>query len=295
MTLMAPEITYPPRIPSRLPPWINKRRSLSKETHITSEVIKSRGLHSVCHEAKCPNLAECYSRKTVTFLLMGEFCTRGCRFCHIKTRKTGAPLDPFEPQKIADATQELGLKHVVLTSVARDDLPDEGAGHFASCVKACRDISPQLRVEVLTPDFHGQSTLIKKFSKDPPHIFNHNLETVERLQSSVRHRATYQTSLKTLSLAKALIPNVIIKSGIMLGLGETRSELIQCFKDIYQRGGDILTLGQYLRPSKKHLSVQKYYTLSEFDELKHLALKVGFRTVFSGPYVRSSYMADTVI
>jgi len=225
---------------------------------------------------------------------MGNTCTRGCRFCHIKTRKNGIPLDPEEPQKVAQAAKELGLRHIVLTSVARDDLEDEGVSHFSQCIQACREVAPKVRVEILTPDFHAKKILIQRLCQTPPDIFNHNIETVERLQSSVRHRANYKTSLKTLSLVKQFSPNSLIKSGIMVGLGETNQELLNCFQDLRKIGVDILTIGQYMRPSKRHLSVKRYVTPQAFNELRDQSLAMGFKMVFSGPYVRSSYMADKV-
>ena len=257
-------------------------------------MLRRRGLHSVCEEARCPNLAECFGRRTVTFMLLGDVCTRACRFCHVATG-LGRPVDPHEPEQVAEAAAELGLRHVVLTSVNRDDLADQGSGQFARTVLALRRRAPQATVEVLTPDFRGDSACIDRVADAGPEVYNHNLETVPRLYRGVRIGARYDRSLALLSRVKARRPATLTKSGLMLGLGETSEELLAVLRDLRAAGVDCLTLGQYLRPTLQHLAVARYLEPGEFAELAREARALGFRHVESGPLVRSSFHADTAL
>jgi lipoic acid synthetase len=257
-------------------------------------MLRGRGLHSVCEEARCPNLAECFGRGTVTFMLLGDVCTRACRFCHVATG-LGRPVDPREPEQVASAAAELGLRHVVLTSVNRDDLPDQGSIQFARTVEALRHRAPSASVEVLTPDFRGDATCIDRVADARPEVYNHNLETVPRLYREVRIGARYDRSLALLSRVKARRPETLTKSGLMVGLGETRDELLAVFRDLRDASVDCLTLGQYLRPSLRHRPVTRYLEPAEFVELGDAARALGFRHVESGPLVRSSFHADTAL
>ena len=257
-------------------------------------MLRRRGLHSVCEEARCPNLAECFGRRTVTFMLLGDVCTRACRFCHVATG-LGRPVDPHEPEQVAEAAAELGLRHVVLTSVNRDDLADQGSEQFMRTVRALRRRAPQATVEVLTPDFRGDPACIDRVADAAPEVYNHNLETVPRLYRGVRIGARYDRSLALLSRVKARRPEMLTKSGLMLGLGETRDELGAVFRDLRDARVDCLTLGQYLRPTLRHLAVSRYLEPGEFAELAREARALGFRHVESGPLVRSSFHADTAL
>jgi len=257
-------------------------------------LLRRRGLHSVCEEARCPNLAECFGRRTVTFMLLGDVCTRACRFCHVATG-LGRPVDPHEPEQVAEAAAELGLRHVVLTSVNRDDLADQGSEQFMRTVRALRRRAPQATVEVLTPDFRGDPACIDRVADAAPEVYNHNLETVPRLYRGVRIGARYDRSLALLSRVKARRPEMLTKSGLMLGLGETAEELLAVFRDLRAAGVDCLTLGQYLRPTLQHLAVARYLEPGEFSELAREARALGFRHVESGPLVRSSFHADTAL
>jgi lipoyl synthase len=257
-------------------------------------MLRRRGLHSVCEEARCPNLAECFGAGTVTFMLLGDVCTRACRFCHVATG-LGRPVDPREPEQVAEAAAELRLRHVVLTSVNRDDLPDQGSLQFARTVEALRRHAPGATVEVLTPDFRGDPACIDRVADARPEVYNHNLETVPRLYREVRIGARYDRSLALLSRVKARQPDAFAKSGLMLGLGETRDEVLAVFRDLRDAGVDCLTLGQYLRPTLRHLPVSRYLAPDEFDALAAEARALGFRHVESGPLVRSSFHADTAL
>jgi len=250
-------------------------------------------LNTVCVEARCPNLSECWSRHVATFMILGEKCTRRCRFCAVTTARPDPP-DPEEPLRLAEAAAKLGLRHVVITSVARDDLPDEGAGHFARCIVAVRTRLPHATVEVLVPDFHARSECIETVLAAGPQVFNHNVETVPSLHRRVRPQAKYARSLETLRIAKAVRPEVTTKSGIMVGLGEGRDELLAVFRDLRAVGCDLLTIGQYLKPTADagHLPVERYYRPEEFAELAERARELGFAGVASGPFVRSSYLAE---
>jgi len=284
---------------TRLPPWL-RRSTLGKATEISTvqQIIKQRQIHTICEEGRCPNRGECYSNKTATFLLMGPTCTRSCGFCQVDKGHAPRPLDPLEPQKVAESVQLLGLRYVVLTSVARDDLPDQGAGWFGLTMEAIRALQPQTEIEVLTADFwsgqnpeEAQRLRATTVVQASPACYNHNIETVERLQGKVRRGARYDRSLRLLSLVKELNPNIPTKSGLMLGHGETRAEIITALEDLRAVGCDRLTMGQYLRPSLEHLPVEKYWTPEEFTELGEVAQGLGFSHVRSAPLVRSSYHA----
>lgn len=284
-------------IRERLPEWLRRPIGKASELSTVQQIVKRHNIHTICEEGRCPNRGECYAQKTATFLLMGPVCTRACSFCQVDKGHAPQPLDEQEPQKVADSVQLLGLKYVVLTSVARDDLPDQGAGWFAATMAAIRAVSPNTDIEVLTPDFRGDRNLIATVVDAHPVCYNHNLETVRRLQGPVRRGAKYERSLKVLATVKELapkndvVPIIATKSGLMLGLGETEAEIIEAMKDLRAVGCDRITLGQYMRPSLNHLPVQKYWHPEEFDRLDEIARSLGFSHVRSGPLVRSSYHA----
>ncbi len=276
----------------RKPDWIRVRLSADPEVMRIKGILRERKLASVCEEASCPNLPECFSHGTATFMIMGEICTRRCPFCDVAHGKPN-PLDIDEPRQLAEAVAEMGLKYVVVTSVDRDDLKDSGAAHFAECIRAVRAHNPSTRLEVLVPDFRGRMDIALEILKStPPDVFNHNLETVPRLYKKARPGADYQWSLDLLKRYKQVAPDVITKSGLMLGLGETTDEVIAVMEDLRTHDVDMLTLGQYLQPSRDHLAVDRYVHPDEFEALKVEALKLGFSQVASGPLVRSSYQAD---
>ncbi len=257
-----------------------------------SELKKEFGyksLNTVCESAKCPNIGECFKRRTATFLIMGKNCTRGCRFCGIEKHKP-EPIDKSEPKRIAEAVKELGLSYSVITSVTRDDLPDEGANHFAQTVYEIKKILPDTKVEVLVPDFSGKKELIDIVLNSKPEVFSHNIETVPSLYPKVRKGADYKRSLQVLEYAKS--KNFKVKTGIMLGLGENKNEIYSVIDDIVKTGTDILTVGQYLAPTKKHYPVIKEYTSDEFEEIKAYAENAGIKLAICGRYIRSSYLAD---
>lgn len=284
-------------IRERLPEWLRRPIGKASELSTVQQIVKRHNIHTICEEGRCPNRGECYAHKTATFLLMGPVCTRACSFCQVDKGHAPQPLDEQEPQKVADSVQLLGLKYVVLTSVARDDLPDQGAGWFAATMAAIRTVSPNTDIEVLTPDFRGDRNLIATVVEAQPVCYNHNLETVRRLQGPVRRGAKYERSLQVLATVKELapkndvIPIIATKSGLMLGLGETEAEIIETMEDLRAVGCDRITLGQYMRPSLNHLPVQKYWHPEEFDRLGEIARSLGFSHVRSGPLVRSSYHA----
>lgn len=284
-------------IRERLPKWLRRPIGKASELSTVQQIVKRHNIHTICEEGRCPNRGECYAQKTATFLLMGPVCTRACSFCQVDKGHAPQPLDEQEPQKVADSVQLLGLKYVVLTSVARDDLPDQGAGWFAATMAAIRAVSPNTDIEVLTPDFRGDRNLIATVVEAQPVCYNHNLETVRRLQGPVRRGAKYERSLKVLATVQELapkndvIPSIATKSGLMLGLGETETEIIETMEDLRTVGCDRITLGQYMRPSLNHLPVQKYWHPEEFDRLGEIARSLGFSHVRSGPLVRSSYHA----
>ncbi len=276
----------------RLPPWL-KRPMPTRGMLDTRKLVNGLRLHTVCVEARCPNLSECWSRGTATFMILGDVCTRRCRFCAVTTGKPLPPEDD-EPERLAAAAAQLKLRHVVITSVARDDLPDEGAGQFARCIHATRQMLPQATVEVLVPDFHARPELIRIICDERPEVFNHNLETVASQQKRVRPAARYRRSLDVLRIVKEIAPDITTKSGVMVGLGETKDELLQAMKDLRAVGCNLLTIGQYLCPGGKQVPVEKYYPPREFDELADIAKELGFAGVAAGPFVRSSYFAETL-
>jgi len=278
---------------SSLPSWIKKRVSLG-EGEETQNVLQSLSLHTVCESAHCPNRGECFKRKVATFLIMGNICTRGCRFCAVE-KGMPQPLDPEEPKRVGEASRRLGLKHVVVTSVTRDDLPDGGASHFAATIREIHQILPFSTVEVLTPDFQGREESWQIVVKENPEVFNHNVETVPRLYPTVRPLASYERSLTLLKRVKEIAPSIITKSGLMVGLGEKREEVVEVLKDLREVGCDVVTIGQYLRPSPRHLEVREYVSPQVFAWYEDVARSLGFRGVASGPFVRSSYLAEKFV
>lgn len=277
----------------RLPSWLKKPLPPGDAMMRTRELLSGLKLHTVCAEARCPNLTECWTRGTATFMILGDRCTRRCRFCAVSTARPEAP-EADEPERLAEAAAALNLRHVVITSVARDDLEDEGAGHFARCISATRDKLPQATIEVLTPDFHAREDLIRIVTDARPEVFNHNIETVAGLQKKLRPAGRYERSLDVLRIVKRLDSRIRAKSGIMLGLGETRDEIVRTFADLLDAGCEMLTVGQYLRPSEEHLPVERFIPPDEFEELGRAAERMGFSAVASGPFVRSSYFAETL-
>ena len=278
--------------PLRKPDWIRIRLTANPEVDRIKGILRQRKLASVCEEASCPNLSECFSHGTATFMIMGEICTRRCPFCDVAHGKPN-PLDPDEPSQLAEAVAEMQLKYVVVTSVDRDDLKDSGAGHFAACIEAVRKANPTTTLEVLVPDFRGRMDIALSILADtPPDVFNHNLETVPRLYKKARPGADYEWSLDLLARYKSIQPDVQTKSGLMLGLGETFEEVVEVMKDCRRHNVDMLTLGQYLQPSRDHLPVDRYVHPDEFEALAEEARALGFKRVASGPLVRSSYQAD---
>ena len=276
----------------RKPDWIRVRIPSSPEITRIKDILRKRKLASVCEEASCPNLPECFSHGTATFMIMGEICTRRCPFCDVAHGRPN-PLDVNEPRELAEAVEEMALKYVVVTSVDRDDLKDSGAGHFADCIREIRRLNPQTTVEVLVPDFRGRMDIaIEKLTDTPPDVFNHNLETVPRLYRKARPGADYQWSLDLLQRFKQSNAGVPTKSGLMLGLGETNEEVIEVMKDLRDHQVNMLTLGQYLQPSRDHLAVERFVHPDEFEELRKIGESLGFDQVASGPLVRSSYHAD---
>ncbi|MDJ0596565.1 MAG: lipoyl synthase [Pleurocapsa sp. MO_226.B13] len=281
-----------------LPSWLKRPIGKASELSTVQQIIKQRNIHTICEEGRCPNRGECYANQTATFLLMGQTCTRACAFCQVDKGHQPMVLDPDEPQKVADAVSLLGLKYVVLTSVARDDLSDGGAEWFVKVMEAIRRENPHTQIEVLTPDFwsgkdaaNSQKQRVATITAAQPACYNHNLETVERLQAPVRRGAKYDRSLNVLRLVKELDPTIPTKSGLMLGLGETETEVIQTMQDLRAIDCDRLTIGQYMRPSLDHLPVQKYWHPDEFTRLGRIAGELGFSHVRSAPLVRSSYHA----
>lgn len=278
----------------RVPEWIKVRAHRGEEFQQLERLVRDQHLHTVCEEAHCPNIYDCWNRRTATFMILGDVCTRACRFCAVTSGRP-TELDLGEPLRVALSVAQLGLRHAVITSVDRDDLRDGGAGIFASTIRAIRRQSPGTSVEVLTPDFQGDPEAIAKVVAAGPDIFNHNTETVPRLYRRIRPRAVYERSLGLLRQVKRLDGDLVTKSGLMVGLGETTEELLQVFRDMRAHGIDVLTVGQYLRPTPKHAPVERYYEPGEFAELKAAALQMGFEHVESGPLVRSSYHADAQI
>ncbi|MEG4011770.1 MULTISPECIES: lipoyl synthase [unclassified Microcoleus] len=295
-----------------MPEWLRRPLGKASELSQVQKIIKQRQIHTICEEGRCPNRGECYAQQTATFLLMGPTCTRACAFCQVDKGHSPMPLDPEEPQKVAEAVQLLGLRYAVLTSVARDDLPDGGAGWFARTIAQIRLLNPDTEVEVLTPDFWGgigrggvpdgenseldelQRERIRTVVEAKPACYNHNIETVRRLQGPVRRGAKYDRSIGVLRIVKEFDPTIPTKSGLMLGHGETSAEIVEAMADLRDAKCDRLTLGQYMRPSLEHLPVRKYWTPAEFDRFGSIAREMGFERVRSGPLVRSSYHAGAI-
>jgi lipoic acid synthetase len=273
------------------PDWIRSKLTNSKEFFLTKTIVNNNNLVTVCQEANCPNITECWSKRHATFMIMGDTCTRACAFCDVKTGVPGN-LDPLEPVKIAEAVKKLNLKHVVITSVDRDDLDDGGSKHFFDVINQTRKSNPKTTIEVLTPDFLRKGEAYKKVIDAKPDVFNHNIETVPSLYLKVRPGSRYFASLELLKNAKKIDKNIFTKSGIMVGLGETRDEILQVMDDLRAADVDFITIGQYLQPSVKHYPLDRYYTPKEFDDLGTIAKAKGFLLVSSSPLTRSSYHAD---
>jgi len=276
----------------RLPEWLRGKKHGS--LHNTKKVLRSYELSTVCEEARCPNMGVCFTKPTATFMILGSKCTRQCRFCSVVSSLPG-PVDPREPRRIAMAAGQMGLRHVVVTSVTRDDLPDGGAGQFARTVGSIREHVPHATVEVLTPDFKGDIGNLKIVVESRPDVYNHNIETVPRLYDLVRPRADYQRSLTILRHVKETAPDIFVKSGLMLGLGETRKEVLDVLRDLYSAGCVCVTIGQYLRPSRRNLPVAEYVRPEVFEKIRLEALRMGFRYVASAPLVRSSMNAEEMV
>jgi lipoic acid synthetase len=274
----------------RLPEWLTIRLPRPDTIKEVEGMMRSKNLHTVCESARCPNLPECWSKKTATFMILGNTCTRSCGFCAIHTGR-GEEVDIFEPGNVAKVCKDLGLQHVVVTSVARDDLRDEGAEQFAKTIRALHHSNPHLIVEVLTPDFKGKRDLIQTVTDAGPEIYNHNIETIERLHTVVRPQAKYDRTLRVLEMVKELDPRIYTKSGLMLGLGETQDEVIGTLRDLRAIGVDAVTIGQYLRPTMRHLPVTEYIHPTVFEEYTRIGEEMGFAFVASGPFIRSSYNA----
>lgn len=274
------------------PEWLKIKLHDGEGYAEVAHIVERHGLHTICSSGKCPNKAECWSRKTATFMILGDICTRGCKFCATPTGRP-LPIDPNEPQKVAESIRLMGLKHAVITSVDRDDLPDAGAEHWRRVIEAVKATNPDTTIEVLLPDFDGKEELMDIVIAAKPHILGHNLETIRRITPLVRSKAKYDTSLKTLAyFAASGIPT---KSGLMVGLGESHEEVLEALADLRKAGVEIVTLGQYLRPTAKHYPVDKYVTPEEFDLFKQEGLEMGFKYVASAPLVRSSYLADQAV
>ena len=280
--------------PTRVPEWIKVRVHEGENFKELKSLVKEQRLHTVCEEAHCPNIFDCWNRRTATFMILGDVCTRACRFCAVTSGRP-TELDIGEPLRVAESVATLGLRHAVITSVDRDDLRDGGAQIFARTIRAIRHRSPGTTVEVLTPDFQGDTAAIATVVAAGPDIFNHNTETVPRLYARIRPKAIYEPSLALLDQVKQLAPSMVTKSGVMVGLGESIDELLAVFRDMRRHDIDVLTVGQYLRPSRKHAEVVRYYLPEEFVDLKRQALAMGFEHVESGALVRSSYHADEQI
>jgi lipoic acid synthetase len=288
LQIEGPGAATPP--PRRLPPWLRAKSGHWERMHEMKVLLSGSRLHTVCEEARCPNQGECWTRGTATFMLLGDTCTRSCGFCAVSTGRP-VPPDPDEPRHVAEVSRRLGLTFVVVTSVARDDLPDGGAAHFAATVRAIHELNPEAQVEVLVPDFKADRESIRTVVDSRPTVFNHNLETVERLSKKVRVQARYRRSLDVLRIAKEQ-GQPTAKTGIMLGLGETEEEVLALLRDARNVGCDILTIGQYLQPTKQHLPVVEFVHPDRFKALEEAGYGLGFRAVYAGPLVRSSYHAE---
>ena len=291
--LRHPEKAHKPDNPvqRKKPDWIRVKAPVSREYHETRQIVREHKLTTVCEEAACPNIGECWAKRHATMMIMGEICTRACSFCNVATGKPGA-LDPFEPTNVAQAVSKLGLKHVVITSVDRDDLDDGGAQHFADTIRAIRESSPETTIEILTPDFLRKPGALEVVVAAKPDVFNHNLETVPRLYGPVRPGARYFHSLRLLDEVKEIDPAIFTKSGIMVGLGEDKDEVLQVMDDLRSADVDFLTIGQYLQPTPKHIAVDRFVTPDEFKAYERQAYNKGFLMVSASPLTRSSYHAD---
>ncbi len=291
--LRHPEKHNKPDNPSpRKPAWIRVKAPVSRSYIETRNLMREHNLHTVCEEAACPNIGECWARKHATVMILGDTCTRACAFCNVKTGKPGGFVDPMEPENLAITVSTMGLKHVVITSVDRDDLADGGAGQFVRCIERIRETSPATTIEILTPDFRGKEGALEVVVDAGPDVFNHNLETVSRLYREIRPGARYDHSLEILKRAKELAPAGFTKSGIMVGLGETKEEVFAVMDDLRASDVDFLTIGQYLQPTPKHAGIDRFVTPEEFEEYKQVGLGKGFLLVASSPLTRSSYHAD---
>ncbi len=277
----------------KLPDWLKPPAPRARHLRELGRELAEMGLHTVCQSARCPNIGDCFARRTATFMIMGDICTRDCRFCAVSHGRPG-PLDPGEPARVAQAARRLGLRYVVVTSVTRDDLPDGGAQHFALTIAAIRDFQPGARVEVLVPDFRGDEAALGVVLSAAPEVFGHNVETVPRLYPAARPQADYRRSLRVLARAREQSPQTITKSGFMVGLGETRSEVFALLAELREAEVQIVTIGQYLAPSNEHLPVAEYVPPEVFAEYESRAREMGFAQVFAGPLVRSSYHAEEV-
>lgn len=277
----------------RLPEYLKRPIIDTDKTRNVRRILKANCLSTVCENARCPNKNECYTKNTATFLIMGSICTRNCRYCNISCEKP-LPLDGEEPKRVANAVKDLGLRYAVITSVTRDDLQDGGAGHFVGCISEIRNLSPDVKIEILTPDFKGVESSIDKVIEACPDVFNHNIETVKSLFKTARPQGDYQRSLEVLRYVK-YNSKILTKSGLMVGLGESFEQIVETIKDLREADCDVLTIGQYIQPSKEHLEVAKFYTPEEFAELDDLAEQIGFKHRQIGPLVRSSYRAAEIV
>lgn len=294
-----PEKNDPDKVvgPGRFPSWLHRKLPQGSDLWKTGEILNQNRLHTVCEEAKCPNLLECWSKKTATFLVMGKECTRNCGFCDIDFSKTPKPIEADEPQRVADSVKMLGLKHVVITMVARDDLPDGGASHIAKIVEAIRKEIPETTIELLTSDFCGSQDSLNIILDSQPDIFNHNIETVRELTPRVRHKATYARTLEVLNYIKQNAKNshLMVKSGIMVGLGETEDQVKETIRDLHHVGCSIITIGQYLQANRLKLLVKSFVTPEQFKAYEEYGYSIGVPYMYCGPFVRSSYNANLVI
>ncbi|CAI8372052.1 MAG: Lipoyl synthase [Chloroflexota bacterium] len=276
---------------TRLPPWIKAKMPGGPKYMELKELMRKKNLHTVCEEAHCPNIGECWERGTATFMILGEICTRACRYCAVTTGKPNE-LDTFEPIRVAESVKSMNLSYCVITAVNRDDLSDGGAAIFADCIKRIRETSPHCKVEVLIPDLQGNWDALKLILDQKPDVLNHNIESTREIFPLVRAKGDYDLSLELLAKSKAIDPSIVTKSGIIVGMGENTKQLKSTMQDLREVDCDLLTIGQYLRPSQKHLKTVKYYKPDEFEDLKQVGLNLGFKHVASGPLVRSSYHAD---
>jgi len=281
-------------VSARLPAWIREKRINLAELHEIKSLLREKSLHSVCESLACPNRAECFSRGTATFMILGDVCTRSCGFCNVTTGRPYAPPSSEEPRAVAEAARRMNLRHVVITSVTRDELPDGGARQFADTIREVRRSLPGAAVEVLTPDFRGNAASVRTVVEARPDYFNHNVETVPRLYDFVRPGSRFPRSIGVLRSVRTMDPSIATKSGLMLGLGERRDEVIDVLRHLRDAGCEIVTIGQYLQPNREKLEVVEYVEPAVFDEYRSIGEELGFRAIFSGPFVRSSYMADVV-